>query len=583
MRIRQTPSKRPATLSILALVLLSTGVASCDGEFLTLLEANAQRPGQVTVSPVEASASVGETQQFEVQVRDRFGNVLTDVEVTWASRAPGVASVQEGGLTEALAQGTATIEARAGGVTGSATITVRERREEEDSRKPDTVEDLRISGATLTSVHLAFTEVSDGTGKPAWYRVGYAPTATSLSWPDDFMMVREGSCAKPVEGTEVGSSFTCEVPRLSPDTDYTFKLIAYRDDGNESRVFGEPSNRVRESTGEDNASGIPSTVRDLRTTGSGSRSIELAFTEVGDGTGKPAYYRVRYAPSASNPSWPDDYNTITNGACANPVEGTGVGSKFSCEVGGLASGTDYDFGVIAYRYDDSGSRVFGEPSNVATGTTEPPSVGGIWIGRSELAALPTSGSAWDNLKSRADGSCPRFRLSDQDNNNNTCTMAKALVYARTGDPVYRVAVVDALTSLATMGTYDGRALALGRNLGAYAIAADLVDLPSLDSSLDRALRRKFRELLTTPTYGAASNLVDCHERRPNNWGTHCGGARAAVAMYLGDTEELERTAQVFRGFLALLCRALTAPQLISDLTGTNYSRKFLSSNALYII
>src|SRR5690606_7791705 len=97
--------------------------------------------------------------------------------------------------------------------------------------------------------------------------------------------------------------------------------------------------------------------------------------------------------------------------------------------------------------------------------------------------------------------------------------------------------------------YGGRALALGRELGAYVIAADLVDLESHDPVLDGLFRSALRTLRTTYTTGAASSLIDCHERRPNNWGTHCGATRAAIAVYLGDMEEIERTAQVFRGYL----------------------------------
>ena len=37
-------------------------------------------------------------------------------------------------------------------------------------------------------------------------------------------------------------------------------------------------------------------------------------------------------------------------------------------------------------------------------------------------------------------------------------------------------------------------------------------------------------------------LVSTHETRPNNWGTHAGAARAAVARYLDDTAQLARTA-----------------------------------------
>jgi hypothetical protein len=37
--------------------------------------------------------------------------------------------------------------------------------------------------------------------------------------------------------------------------------------------------------------------------------------------------------------------------------------------------------------------------------------------------------------------------------------------------------------------------------------------------------------------------------RPNNWGTHAGASRAAIAAYLNDTAEMARTAQVFKGWL----------------------------------
>ena len=44
-------------------------------------------------------------------------------------------------------------------------------------------------------------------------------------------------------------------------------------------------------------------------------------------------------------------------------------------------------------------------------------------------------------------------------------------------------------------------------------------------------------------------ILAAREERPNTWGTHAGASRAAVAAYLGDTAGLERTAQVFRGWL----------------------------------
>src|SRR6185295_2047989 len=44
-------------------------------------------------------------------------------------------------------------------------------------------------------------------------------------------------------------------------------------------------------------------------------------------------------------------------------------------------------------------------------------------------------------------------------------------------------------------------------------------------------------------------LRSTHERRPNNWGTHAGAARVAIALYLGDDAELARAATVFHGWL----------------------------------
>jgi hypothetical protein len=174
---------------------------------------------------------------------------------------------------------------------------------------------------------------------------------------------------------------------------------------------------------------------------------------------------------------------------------------------------------------------------------------GIWMSREQLLARPMSGAAWTSLKSAADRSCGTPDLGNQDDPVNVCVMAQALVFARTGTASYRTNVVTALRAVVNSGTYSGRALALGRELAAYVIAADLVDLKTADPTLDAAFRTKIKSLLTTPTTGGPASLVDCHETRPNNWGTHCGASRAAVAAYLGDAAQLARVATVFKGWL----------------------------------
>jgi hypothetical protein len=174
---------------------------------------------------------------------------------------------------------------------------------------------------------------------------------------------------------------------------------------------------------------------------------------------------------------------------------------------------------------------------------------GVWLSVGEIVELEPRGAAWAALMREAAEPCGPVRLGDQDDTADTCVLGKALVFSRTGAEARRAEVVDAIAALTASGEFGGRALALGRNLPAVVIAADLVDLPFHDPFLDGRFRRYIADLLRTPTTGGPPDLVACHERRPNNWGTHCGAARAAVAAYLGDAGELERVAQVFRGWL----------------------------------
>lgn len=168
---------------------------------------------------------------------------------------------------------------------------------------------------------------------------------------------------------------------------------------------------------------------------------------------------------------------------------------------------------------------------------------GIWISRSEIASLPTEGAAWEHLLEEARQPLKKPDLSNQDERTNVRTLAKALVAARTGDDRLRYEVVDAV--LSAMGTEKGgRTLALGRNLLGYVVAADLVGLPPDE---DVRFRAWLRDVLDRRLKG--QTLRSTSERRPNNWGTHALSSRAAIAAYLGDQTEMERIAQIFRGWL----------------------------------
>ncbi|MBK9940113.1 MAG: alginate lyase family protein [Kouleothrix sp.] len=186
-----------------------------------------------------------------------------------------------------------------------------------------------------------------------------------------------------------------------------------------------------------------------------------------------------------------------------------------------------------------------EVSAEVCGPPVPPGPG-MWVSRAELARLPMAGPAWSQLKAAADGKLGKPEIADQDSNHDVRTLAVALAYARTGEPGYRAKAAGAV--LAAIGTEQGdRTLALGRNLIAYIIAADLIDLKGYDP----AGEQRFREWLAGVRYANLDGrtLISTHEKRPNNWGAHAGASRIAADIYLGDRDDLERAAQVLRGWL----------------------------------
>lgn len=188
------------------------------------------------------------------------------------------------------------------------------------------------------------------------------------------------------------------------------------------------------------------------------------------------------------------------------------------------------------------------PDGTGAGTGSGPEVTGavrpgVWLSRQEIRSLPMEDRGWWQVRAaaRVDPGFPD--LSDQDQDHNVYVLAKALVWARTGEEQLRDEVRE--HCMAAIDTeLDGRTLALARELAAYVIAADIVKLEPEEDEVFRAwLRRALDEKLQ------GRSLRSTHEDRPNNWGTHAGASRAAVAVYLGDSDEIERTARVFKGWL----------------------------------
>jgi hypothetical protein len=178
----------------------------------------------------------------------------------------------------------------------------------------------------------------------------------------------------------------------------------------------------------------------------------------------------------------------------------------------------------------------------------------IWITKAELDRLPMSGDAWDNIYEAAQNSTGNPDLSNQNDRTDTDTIAKALVYARSGHQRYAAEVRSTLQQLIENNpisqSMDWGALAALRALGSYAIAADLIDLQSYDPVFDQ---QEFRPWLSAARFAdterGRGSIVELQEERPNNFGTHGSASRVAMDLYLNDRDDLARAAQVFKGWL----------------------------------
>ena len=202
------------------------------------------------------------------------------------------------------------------------------------------------------------------------------------------------------------------------------------------------------------------------------------------------------------------------------------------------------------------------------------------ISPEQLAALPSSGAAYDFMKSKADAAVAYMDLDSTpsamspwlSNYNGSGavtrpgvqTLAAALVYARTGDAAYRNFVILANRyvigsedSASTDGTLAAdRTLATARNIGAYVLAADLVGMDGAETGSRAGYTtttwQSWLSSLRTKTIGAPANcnsLVACSDQRGHNWGAFATGARISIDIYLGDGTDLAAAVSRLKRFL----------------------------------
>jgi hypothetical protein len=167
--------------------------------------------------------------------------------------------------------------------------------------------------------------------------------------------------------------------------------------------------------------------------------------------------------------------------------------------------------------------------------------------RPQLMQLPTTGATWDRVLADASRDHGSANIADQDSNHDVYTLAAALACVRANEHCAKArrGVLDAI------GTEEGaRWLAVGRNLGSYVIAADLLDLRG-DGVVDSEGTRVQEWIAGWLTKRLADNHTSTLRAfAPFQSGTNAGAqegfAYAAVAAYLGDRTALDRAWEAFR-------------------------------------
>jgi hypothetical protein len=192
--------------------------------------------------------------------------------------------------------------------------------------------------------------------------------------------------------------------------------------------------------------------------------------------------------------------------------------------------------------------------------------GGLWISDEELERVPfQTGTGWGPMNDSANdpNEDAAVEVLDKESEYEQHVLARALIYRRgciagnTTYDDYQDSVKQSIAELVTTsfsGTGD-QCLAMCRNLGAYILAADLVGLSSLDSTLNNTLTTKIGsgsgQWLTTTCSSDCANgdIRYCHKVRPNNIGLNCGFARMTAALYRGDLTDFDNATKVFQGWL----------------------------------
>lgn len=198
----------------------------------------------ITVSPDSTALTQGSSLQLQAKGVDRYGNTVSGLTFAWSSDDPTRATVSSSGVVSGVSSGKTRIRASLSAMEGQSTISVAE---PASLQKPGRVVDLAVDSIGDGMVRLRFTEVDDGSGKPARVHVRFHVAPMGWNW-GVASSPGGGTCRDVVEGVQVGGIRKCTIDGLGAGTTYDFRLVSYRGTLNEDAVFGDLSNVAQATT-----------------------------------------------------------------------------------------------------------------------------------------------------------------------------------------------------------------------------------------------------------------------------------------------------------------------------------------------
>jgi PKD repeat protein len=293
---------------------------------------------------------------------------------------------------------------------------------------------------------------------------------------------------------------------------------------------------TRSSTGTDQVVGLRE-----NTTAGNRPSLTVNYGDVV----APPVADYRYDPVSGDAPLTVTFDNISTGATSYLWDfGDGTTST-AAEPGTHVFSAAGSYPVKLTATNSGGSNSITGTVTVTTPPPPPPppppaDTAGILLSPAQLAALPTTGAGWQAIVDRVNspyGGC--YCLGQRDDSNKD-VLAHALYGARLGDATAKAFVRDKISAVMAGGRDTNDVLATLRNLSAYIISADLIDLKTYAPSVDTSFRSWLRTEINFNYAGGGGggSVVSIHDYKANNFGTHAGADRLAADLYLGTTADL---------------------------------------------